>query len=141
MKFIPLFAVFFILFTCNSMKFGITPSLTFETGPCKGLCPEYTVVIYKDTLIFKGLRNTLKLGEHKIKISKLEIKKIKSLIQKTDWVNINESYHNHIYDLPLKRIRFNSKNISFKTTIKDHKEINLLSDIIEQIVASCNLIK
>lgn len=141
MKIIPLFTVLILLSSCNSFKLGITPSLTFETGPCKGLCPEFTVQFHKDTLTFKGLRNTLKLGEHKIKISKPKVDKIKKLIHEIDWVNVNESYHNHIYDLPLKKIRFNSKSVSFKTIIKDNKEVNLLSDIIEQIVASYDLIK
>lgn len=104
-----LFFLVILFLSCGSTKNQIINPLYYDTGPCKGFCPEFNVQIQKDTLRFEGFRNTLKTRPHTILLSEGQIKIIRDHLTKVTWSTINENYHETIYDLPQKKIRYQGK--------------------------------
>ena len=129
-----LFFLVILFLSCGSTKNQIINPLYYDTGPCKGFCPEFNVQIQKDTLRFEGFRNTLKTGPHTILLSEGQIKIIRDHLTKVTWSTINENYHETIYDLPQKKIRYLGKEVSFKTHIREHQNVYKLVVYIQQIL-------
>lgn len=130
-----------LFLSCGSTKNQIINPLHFSTGPCKGFCPEYSVQIEKNALSFEGVKNTLKQGNHNIKLSEEQIKTINSYLSKVSWKNVKEQYNETIYDLPEKKIKYLDKEISFKSSIPEHQNVYKLTEFVEQILSENQFIR
>ena len=113
--------------------FKIDTIFKMTRGSCFGNCPVYDFSILNDgTVIWKGFRNTAKLGMH---ISKLDQKKIVEIQQNTKQIlNLGlssfypEKSHEIISDFPTISFNFFDKTQSKKIVV-NHSAPKLLFDL------------
>ena len=117
--------------------FKIDTIFKMARGSCFGNCPVYDFSILNDgTVIWKGFRNTTKLGMH---ISKLDQKKIIEIQQNTKQIlNLGlssfypEKKHEVIPDFPTVSFNFFDKTQSKKIVV-NHSAPKILFDLSDKL--------
>lgn len=100
-----LVAVCLGLFAFSSIKDPLRFSMT--KGPCYGFCPEYTVEIYESqTMIFKGKKNTAKIGIYQKMLTRSQYLEIKNAFEVADFGSFKDYYDSRVPDRPTVTITY-----------------------------------
>ncbi len=109
MKQLPKIIIFFLLITTTACSSALKPVnvqdeqkvVELTKSPCFGSCPVYTLTIYENGLaMFKGERNTDKLGLFMKKIGKEEVKRLTNKCVAANLWQFQDLYKSRIPDLP-----------------------------------------
>ncbi len=115
---------FFLLLIapCNSSKKAVkTPVETdntskviiiYQTTPCFGRCPLYTLTINGETktATFIGDKHTEKIGTYTKAISKSELEVFVKAFEDAQFNSLNDEYLGNITDFPIKYIIYTNNN-------------------------------
>jgi hypothetical protein len=76
--------------------------ISLERTPCFGFCPAYKVTIKNNGDVeFEGYSSVDSMGGHDYKISKDDVKKLKSTVESSKFFQLKNSYENfNVTDLP-----------------------------------------
>jgi hypothetical protein len=111
-----LFVVFFsvVLLSCKTTKPIAEDAiiLSYETGPCRGKCPEYKIeVISNKKLTLVGIKNIEQIGEFSASLSDEQLKTLQTLIENCKKEELKEKYTSKITDLSTRIIKFGDKKV------------------------------
>lgn len=119
MKFILSSILFVFLAPCNKPK-NISNSaatdnskaiIIYQAGACFGRCPEYTLTITGEnkTVVFKGDRNTDKIGTYTKQITDKDLSNFISSFENAKFNSLENEYLGTITDFPIKTITYTNK--------------------------------
>jgi hypothetical protein len=108
-----------------------------EKTPCYGACPVYTIKIdQRGNGLFEGVENTEPIGLYSFRLSKKQVQKLNESFLKAGFFEMEDSYHEHVTDLPTIYLTYHSDGRTKK--IMDYygapRELKELEDQIEALV-------
>lgn len=113
------------------------PEFSMTKGMCYGSCPEFTIEVYKSKyLVFRGIRNTSKLGVYKKELTKSEYKEICKAFKKSNFDSFDEKYDERIMDISTVSITHHKlkKTVSFK--LETHERLHYLETLLSKYAHS-----
>jgi hypothetical protein len=109
------------------------PEFSMSKGMCYGSCPEYTLEIYKSKyMLFKGLKNTNRLGTYKKELTISEYKTICKAFKKSKFSSYLDFYESRVPDLPSVSITYHKKNKTITGKLERPQTILELEDLLSQ---------
>ncbi|TRX42343.1 DUF6438 domain-containing protein [Flavobacterium restrictum] len=128
-KIVFLFAIFH--FSCASnIKQNTTSKrvVVYESKPCYGRCEAFSLTLFEDKKMeYDGFKNTKKSGKFYAKITTVDFKKIKILINKLDYENLKTDYTSKRTDLHLRILILNSLEKQKTIFLRDEIPIDILN--------------
>ena len=98
-----------LLFSCRASKEEVDTSvvISMQKTSCVGDCPVYTIDIYESGVVyFNGRENVDKLGEFKIKLSRMELQRLINIFNEYNFFGFEDRYVTDERDLPTTYIYF-----------------------------------
>lgn len=128
-KMLFLFAVFH--FSCASnIKQNTTSKIVidYESKPCYGRCEAFNLKVFENRdMEYNGFKNTKNSGKFYAKITTVDLKKIKTLVNKLDYENLKTDYSSKRTDLHLRILILNSFGNQKTILLRDEIPIEILN--------------
>ena len=104
--------------------------ITYSKSRCFGRCPVYDLYIFDDgKVLYSGIENVSKIGNHESSISQQELGEIKSLLNNID---LKSNQNQLVRDMPVTTLIFNGDKITYNET-KIPEDFQAINNLIKNI--------
>ncbi len=112
---------------------------SLERTPCFGTCKAYRVAIYPDgQAVYEGKEHVARMGQHKAKLSKKELKELTALFEQYRIFNFKDTYESAMSDLPTTYLHYSHGGQTKDITDYDRapRELRELEKAFDQLIES-----
>jgi hypothetical protein len=105
MKYLAIFGILAVFFGCRggaaSSQPAQGPLVQLETTRCRGYCPAYTLLIYRNgAALYNGLYFVQKAGEHRFQLTPAELKRLEAAVQTANLWQYPNKIESQVADAP-----------------------------------------
>jgi hypothetical protein len=105
MKYLAIFGILAVLFGCRggaaSSQSAQVPLVQLETTRCRGYCPAYTLLFYRNgAALYNGLYFVQKPGEHRFQLTPAELKRLEAAVQTANLWQYPSKIESQVADAP-----------------------------------------
>jgi hypothetical protein len=105
MKYLAIFGILAVLFGCRggavSSQSAQVPLVQLETTRCRGYCPAYTLLFYRNgAALYNGLYFVQKAGEHRFQLTPAELKRLEAAVQTANLWQYPSKIESQVADAP-----------------------------------------